>query len=111
MAVGRRVTLMLCDGTGEIFGALPTFTVEDPWWPEVHPVIAVARERFGVEVIVLRLLDVVSDSFNGGDVTYLAELVGELPPDLPLASSLEVDGRVEPLRAAWARPGGVTATI
>ena len=60
---------------------------------------------------MLRMLDVVSDSFNGGDVTYLAELVGEPPADLPLTPSTGIDVREEPLRAAWARPGGVIAMI
>src|SRR5262245_1869273 len=111
MASGRTVSLVLCDATGEILGALPSFTVDDPWWPEVRPVIAAARGRFAAEVIVLRILDVVSDTFNGGDVTYLAQLVGEPPPGLPLMPSPAIDDGEQPLRAAWARPGGVTATI
>jgi Phosphotransferase enzyme family len=109
MPDGRRVSLILCDADGETLGRLPPFTVEDPWWPEVGPVVAGARERFGAEVVVLRLLDVVSDSFNGGDVTYAAELVGELPPGVTPAP--EIGDAAEPLRAAWARPGGVRATI
>jgi hypothetical protein len=51
MSAGRRVSLVLCDAPGEILGTLPPFTVDDPCWPEVHPVIAVARERFGTEVV------------------------------------------------------------
>ena len=48
---------------------------------------------------------------NGGDVTYLAELVGEPPRDLPLTPApANVNGE-QPLRAAWARPGGVATTI
>ena len=84
MAPERRVSLVLCDGTGALLGMLPAFTVDDPWWPEVHPVVAAAHERFGAEVVVLRMLDVVSETRNGGDVTYLAELVGEPRRDLPL---------------------------
>jgi hypothetical protein len=110
MERGRRVTLVLCDSAGEILGGLPSFTVDDPWWPEVQPVIAVARERFGVDVIVLRMLVVASDTVNGGDVAYLAELVGERPQDLPLTPS-SIESAEDPLRAAWAHPGGVTATI
>jgi type IV secretory pathway TraG/TraD family ATPase VirD4 len=30
----------------------------------VHPVIAVARERFGTEVVVLRMLGVVTHTYN-----------------------------------------------
>jgi len=111
MAAGRRVSLVLCDASGELLGALPPVDVDDPWWPEARPVTGAARERFGIDVVVLRMLEVVSDSFNGGAVAYLAELVGTLPPGLPLAPSPTIDQTPEPRRMAWARPGGVRATL
>jgi phosphotransferase family enzyme len=111
MEVGRRVSVVLCDAGGAVLGVLPPFSVEDPWWPEVGPVIAGVRDRFGVDVFVLRMLDVVSETSSGGDVMYLAELVGERPPDLPISPAPALDGTVEPSRAAWAHPGGVAATI
>src|SRR5690242_18551049 len=103
MQAGRRVSLVLCDAAGVVIGTLPAFSVDDPWWPEAQPVVAAARERFGVEVVVLRLLTVTSASYNGGDVTYLAELVGSAPPDLPLAAAPATDDDTEPLRMPWAR--------
>ena len=45
MATQRRVSLVLADGSGELLGVLPAITVDDPWWPEVQPVIAAAPER------------------------------------------------------------------
>ena len=108
---GRRVSLVLCSRTGELLGTLPAFTVDEPWWPEVHSVIDAARERFAVEVVVLRLVDVVSDTKNGGDVTYLAEVVEEPPGDLPLTPAPANVNEEQPLRASWARPGGAAATI
>jgi Phosphotransferase enzyme family len=111
MAAGRCVSLVLCDGNGDVLGALPSFTVDDPWWPEVGPVVSAARGRFAADVIVLRMLHVASDADNGGDVTYLAELVGEVPPHLLLGPAPAIDDGEEPLRAAWARPGGVANTI
>jgi hypothetical protein len=111
MEAGRRVSLLLCGPEGEPLGMLPSFQVEDPWWPEVGPVIEAVRERFDIDVFVLRVLDVVSETFNGGDVTYLAELIGERPSDVSLSPAPALGNAVEPLRAAWARPGGVTATI
>ncbi len=111
MVAGRCVSLVLCDDKGDILGALPSFAVDDPWWPEARSVVWAARERFAAHVIVLRMLHVVSDGDNGGDVTYLAELVGEVPPDLPLGPAPAIDDGVEPLRAAWARPGGVAGAI
>ena len=41
--------------------------------------VSAAREHFGAEVVVLRMLRVASDGDNGGDVTYLAEIVGGRP--------------------------------
>lgn len=108
---GRRVSLVVCSGTGELLGKLPAFTIDDPWWPEVHSVIEAARERFAVEVVVLRLVDAVSDTYKGGDVTYLAELVEEPPGDLGLTPAPANVNVEQPLRASWARPGGVAATI
>src|SRR5690349_13754579 len=110
MVAGRRVSLVLCNASGEVLGTLPPFTVDDPWWPEAQPVIVSARERFGVELIVLRMLDVTSDSSSGGEVTYLAEVVGEPPPGLPLAATPQIDETPEPRRMPWARPRGVHAT-
>ena len=55
-------------------GVLPPVTVASPWWPEVEPVVAAVRERFGLDVVVLRLLH-----GAGVDVTYLAELAGGDP--------------------------------
>ena len=52
----RQVTLLLCTSDGRRLGALPPFEVEVPWWPEAEPVVAGARDRFGVEVTVLRLV-------------------------------------------------------
>jgi hypothetical protein len=109
--VSRRVRLVVCSSAGEALGALPTFTIGDPWWPEVQPVIQAARERFGIELVVLRLLHVESSSDNGGNVTYLAEIIGERPRDLVLAHAAEVIDDAQPFRAVWAYPGGIAATI
>jgi Phosphotransferase enzyme family len=108
---GRRVSLVLCSGTGEPLGTLPAFSVDDPWWPEVLPVVEAAREHFAAEVVVLRLLDVSSDTHNGGAVTYLAELIEGALPDLPLTPPPANAAEEGPLRAGWARPGGVRSTI
>lgn len=63
---GRSARLVLVhDGT--VPGALPPVHLDMPWWPEAQDVVAAARERFGVEVVLLRLLEAQSDqSFGGG---------------------------------------------
>jgi Phosphotransferase enzyme family len=88
-------------------GALPPFTVASPWWPEVEPVVEGVRERYGIDVVVLRLL--AAREWPGGPVTYLAELRRGDPsaflspwPD-PLAE--------DDLRLPYARPGGPGADL
>jgi len=109
--VPRRVRLVLCDGRGDVLGALPAFSVETPWWPDVEPVVDEARRSFGIDIVVLRLLAASTESTQmGGDVTHLAEVVGgDLPELEPVV--LEAAGTEDPLRAPWAKPGGVAATI
>ena len=109
----RTVRLILCSAAGEALGSLEPFLVDEPWWPEVAEIVSAADERFGVRIVVLRLLTADgSRGMEGGDVTYLAELVGDRPAGLRLGP---VDpgevGPDDPLRMPWARPGGVDATL
>jgi hypothetical protein len=104
----RQVTLLLCDGSGTLLGTLPPFEVEVPWWQEAEPVVAGARERFGLEVTVLRLIaSQPAERAAGGPVTYLAE-VSERPPVplQPWPASAPDPLTDEPLRLPYARPGG-----
>ncbi|MGH2594514.1 MAG: aminoglycoside phosphotransferase family protein [Actinomycetota bacterium] len=109
----RRVRLVLCSPDGEPLGTLPEFGVETPWWPDVEPVVEIVRERFGIDIIVLRLLTADSSPPEmGGAVAYLAELVGDPPPGGILGSVIAGSaGEDHALRADWARPGGVAATV
>jgi hypothetical protein len=109
----RRVRLVLCSRDGAPVGALPAFEVESPWWPDVEPIVETARRSFGIDVVVLRLLSAVSSPPEmGGAVSYLAEIVGELPPEGVLDSvSAGAAGEDDALRADWARPGGVAMTV
>jgi Phosphotransferase enzyme family len=105
------VRLILCSGAGAVLGALPEFAVESPWWPDVEPVVEAARDRVDVDVIVLRLLSTTTESpAMGGEVSYLAEVLGDPPAGLE-ACGEDAAGEDEPLRAPWARPGGIAATI
>lgn len=111
--MSRQVRLVLVARSGDVLGALPEFEVAAPWWPDVQPVVKTVSERFRTDVYVLRLLSAQNDAdVMGGRVTYAAELLAPAPPDLPPAP--DVDAEVlgdHPLRARWARPGGVAATV
>lgn len=110
--MSRAVRLTLCTSTGQVLGTLPTFDVATPWWPDVEPVVAGARAAFGLEVVVLRILDAEGTAAGmGGGVRYLAELTSEIPPSVLLERADQADTADEPLRAPWARPGGTAATL
>jgi aminoglycoside phosphotransferase (APT) family kinase protein len=108
---------VLADPAGRLLGALPEASVEVGWWPEAWPLVDAARQRHGLDVTVLRLLDAPDVPVPAhGRVAYLATTAGEpapgvlrpLPPDDPLRLLAEED---HPRRAPWARPGGIEATV
>ncbi|MFN2483667.1 MAG: phosphotransferase family protein [Candidatus Limnocylindria bacterium] len=103
---GRLVTLVLVTPDGTLVGALPPFPVEAPWWPEAHDVVRGARERYGVDVIVLRLLEVDAEEAFGGSVTYLAEVAAPV-----VAARWNGKLAEHPLRQPWARPGGPSTDL
>ncbi|MDQ6875996.1 MAG: aminoglycoside phosphotransferase family protein [Actinomycetota bacterium] len=110
-APGRTVTLVLCTTGGRLLGALPPLAVARPWWPEAGDVVAAARETFGVEVTVLRLLtERPPPPEQGGAVSYLAQV--REPPDRPLQPWDGDDPTTDaPRRLPWARPGGPDADL
>lgn len=72
-----------------------------PWWQEVAPLVVAARDAFGVQVTVLRILET-SGPYPGGRVTYLVEA-----PDIDpaLLSPTSVDLPPDPNRAHYAEVG------
>jgi hypothetical protein len=108
----RRATLVLCRPTGELLGRLPEVQVATPWWQDAGPVVDAAREAFGIEVVVLRLLESQRKHPPGGRVIYLAEVSGELPDGVAAQlapANVELDE--QPLRLPYARPGGPDADL
>jgi hypothetical protein len=89
--------------------------VASPWWPDVVSVVEAARARFGIDLVVLRLV-AAEGTGPGGSVTYLAELAGDAPSGMPLAALDDAALRAEvhaedPRRAPWAWAGAVAATV
>ena len=111
--MSRQIRLIVCLGSGELLGALPEFIVDWPWWSDVEPVVEGARAAFGIETVILRLLSADSPTpMSGGNVVYLAELVSDPPPTVVFAPcDSGILGGDQPLRAPWAYPGGVAATL
>ena len=102
----RRVRLVLATPDGALIGALPVMTVARPWWQDVEPVVQAARAEHGVEVTILRLLEVGADGPLGRDITYLAQTAGSVPAE-PWDGALDD----HPLRLSYARPGGPAADL
>ncbi len=107
-----RIHLVLVDPRGAPLGALPAFEIDAGPWPQVDGIIAMARDRHAVDVTILRL--VASERFaidpDGWVRTYTAEVVDWPTPAL-LPAPADVAWGDEPLRASWARPGGVAAIV
>jgi len=102
----RFARLVLITPDGVVVGALPPFPVETPWWQEVEPVVTAARAHHGIEVTVLRLLETELQVPQGGTVTYLAEVAHQVTAEAWHGTLDE-----QPLRMAWARPGGPAADV
>lgn len=102
------MTLILVDDAGEPLGALPPYPVQMPYWPEAWDVVAGARERFGLEVTVLRILATEPGISPGGAVTYLART--SQSPD-GLLTPVAVDLSPHPNRAQYAELGGPAASL
>ncbi|AOR70027.1 hypothetical protein BBJ41_20775 [Burkholderia stabilis] len=102
----RIARLVLVTPDGAMVGCLPPIPVAIPWWQEVESVVRAARERHGLDVTILRLLETVRDRAPGGEVTYLAEIAEPVPAEC-------WTGRIEPhsLRQNYARPGGPAADL
>lgn len=102
----RSARLALVTPAGVVVGSLPAVPVSTPWWPDVEPVVRATRERRGVVVTVLRLLEAERSQPHGGEVAYLAET-----PEPVDAEPWR--GRLRPhrLRQRYAEPGGPAADL
>jgi Ser/Thr protein kinase RdoA (MazF antagonist) len=102
----RSAELVLVTPAGALLGRLPPVTVETPWWQDVEPVVRAIRARDGIAITVLRLLEAEHDRPPGGRVTYLAETTDPVEL-LPWSGDLDE----QPMRLAYARPGGPAADL
>jgi hypothetical protein len=102
----RFARVVLTTQAGKIFGVLPPLEIATSWWQDVEPLVAAIRQRDGIVVTVLRLLEAALPRAPGGQVTYLAEVTSEVeaPPFEGILSD-------HPLRAAYAKPGGPAADL
>ncbi len=111
---GRRVTVVLCDDDGRLLGALRPLDLGWPWFPGVHDVVTAVRQRDGIGVVVLRLLDAQHPGAGGGWAVQLAQVDGPVPEGLHLdpVPTLPPHALAEqPLRQAYAAPGGPHADL
>ena len=108
VSAGRDVTLIVVDAVGAVQGSLGPYAVALPYWQEVSDIVVGARERYGIEVTVLRLLEAERSVPHGGALTYLAEATSPNAALVPV----DVPGLPDhPLRADYARPGGPAASL
>ncbi|NTF45242.1 phosphotransferase family protein [Rhizobium rhizogenes] len=99
-----RIVLMTPDGA--VVGCWPPVPVDVPWRQEVESVVRAAREHHGIDVIILRLLEVSPERGDSVEVTYLAEIAEPVPTEV-WTRKIEA----HPLRQAYAEPGGPAADL
>jgi hypothetical protein len=99
----RVVTLVLVDAAGTVLGALPPFVAATPAWRDTAPIVDEVHQRFGLQVVVLRLLAAEGLSGWGGAVTCLAQP----DPATPAAELQPWSGELpeNPMRHPYARFG------
>ena len=97
----RWAELVLVDSNGAVLGKLPPVRSAIPWWPEVETLVSAARERFGFDVTILRLLHSPPTGMRGGHVTYLAQVASRVDC-MPCDEVLDD----HPLRNTYAKVGG-----
>jgi Ser/Thr protein kinase RdoA (MazF antagonist) len=102
----RKARIVLVTPDGRLLGALPAVPVATPWWQDIEPVVRAVRQTYGVEVTVLRLLEVGEPVEFGIEITYLAETPTAVAAG-PWAGVLDE----QPLRLPYARPGGPAADL
>lgn len=102
----RQARIVLVTPDGAVQGSLAPVPVSTPWWQDIGPVVSAVRDRHGLDVTVLRLLEADRDEPPGGIVTYLAEVAQPVAAD-----PWEGDLPDHPLRATYARPGGPDADL
>jgi hypothetical protein len=102
----RFAEIVLVTPDGNVCGALVPVEVATPWWQDAEPVLRAVREQFGLDIVILRLIDAEFSEPPGGRVTYLAE-VSALVKARPWHGALGD----HPLRLPYARPGGPKAEL
>ena len=102
----RLAQLVLVGPDGVVLGQLPAVRAALPWWPEAASVVAAVRERFGLEVTLLRLLSTEELDRRGGRVTYLAEVADVAAAHVPELEPWHLPLEAQPLRLPYAEPGG-----
>ena len=111
----RLARLILMTPDGEVVGYLPPIPVDIPWRQEVESVVRAAHKHYGVELTILRLLEVSPERLDGVEVTYLAEIAEPVPAEVwagrieahPLrqARRTRCRPRLGGTSARWAWPG------
>jgi len=108
----RKALLVLTLGDGRVLGYLPPIDVATPWWQDARPIVEAAREAFGLEVVILRLLGADLPRPPSGQVSYLAEVAEPLSDAARERLAPWTEPLVDdPLRLRWAVPGGPNADL
>ena len=103
----RAARIVLVTPDGLLLGVLPAMPVSTPWWQDIEPVVRAVRAAHGIDITVLRLLEVGERRPSGIEITYLAETTATVSATQPWDGALDD----HPLRLPYAKPGGPAADL
>ncbi len=114
VTLGRTVTALVTYADEDL-GQVGPFDIVSPWWADVEPVVAHVRAELGVNVVVVRLVDVDGGTPpRNGHVTYHVEALHRPTPTTPGNGPLSSSGPIPDAlrtsashRAVWATPAGI----
>ncbi len=107
----RTARLVLVTPKGSLIGSLPPIPIATPYWQDIAPVVEAAQAHFGIDLIVLRLLETEALGSFGGEVTYLAEAPASFESSAHPVAPWPGVLADHPLRLPYAKPGGPTADL
>jgi hypothetical protein len=101
----RLASIVLVNKRGEVLGQLPPVRLGSPWFQEIRELIKLVAFQFGINVTILRLLEVDDTHLPELEVSYLAQTDdADFKSEQLLGWSGQLDE--QPLRLPYACPGG-----
>ena len=106
----RSVVLVLCTPDGEVLGATDPLPGLSPWWSSAPDVVDAAREKFGLEITVLRLLRVENETSAAACTWHQAQVDAVVGAPGPSTATATATAAADTFPAS-PTPGSLAAVV